>query len=163
MSSGKKTTIRQMEIDDISAVYRLGEKHFTSEDFPTLYRTWDPYEVTEYFSTDPSYCLVAEQGDNIVGFTLATTFEKEGTAWKKYGYLAWILIDEDFQGMHIGRRLYRELEKRWRNDGARMIIVETGSDNQEAIAFLEATGFSPTGEHVWLAKTLRRSPKKPST
>lgn len=162
MSSSKKTTIRQMEIDDISAVYRLGEKHFTSEDFPTLYRTWDPYEVTEYFSTDPSYCLVAEQGDNIVGFTLATTFEKEGTAWKKYGYLAWILIDEDFQGMHIGRRLYRELEKRWRNDGARMILVETGSDNQEAIAFLEATGFSPTGEHVWLAKTLRRSPKKPS-
>ena len=64
--------------------------------------------------------------------------------------------------MHIGRRLYRELEKRWRNDGVRMILVETGSDNQEAISFLEATGFSPTGEHVWLAKTLRRSPKKPS-
>lgn len=162
MSSGKKTTIRQMEIDDISAVYRLGEKHFTSEDFPTLYRTWDPYEVTEYFTTDPNYCLVAEQGDNIVGFTLATTIEKEGTAWKKYGYLAWILIDEECQGMHIGRRLYRELEKRWRSDGVRMILVETGSDNEEAIAFFKATGFSPAGEHVWLAKTLRKPSSKSS-
>jgi hypothetical protein len=45
--------IREMEIDDLSAVYHLGEKLFTSDEFPILYRTWDPYEVTDYFSTDP--------------------------------------------------------------------------------------------------------------
>jgi hypothetical protein len=44
--------IREMEIDDLSAVYHLGEKLFTSDEFPILYRTWDPYEVTDYFSTD---------------------------------------------------------------------------------------------------------------
>ena len=157
MTTEKKALIRQMEIDDISAVYRLGEKFFTSEDFPTLYRTWDPYEVTEYFTSDPNYCLVAEMEGDIVGFVLATTVEKEGTAWKKYGYLAWILIDETFQGAHIGRRFYRELEKRWREDGVRMVIVETGDDNEDAIAFFTATGFSPTGKHVWLAKTLTRT------
>ncbi len=160
MAASKKVTIRQMDIDDIPSVYRLGEKYFTSEDFPTLYRTWDPYEVTEYFTTDPNYCLVAEVKETIVGFVLGTTVEKERTAWRKYGYLAWILIDEEFQGIHIGKRLYRELEKRWRNDGIRMVLVETGADNDDAIVFFKSTGFSPTGKHLWLAKTLRRTAAK---
>ncbi|UCC59964.1 MAG: hypothetical protein JSV02_09560 [Dehalococcoidia bacterium] len=42
--------IRNMEIEDLASVYRLGEKLFTSEETPILYRTWDPYEVTDYFS-----------------------------------------------------------------------------------------------------------------
>ncbi|MFO8011181.1 MAG: GNAT family N-acetyltransferase, partial [Dehalococcoidia bacterium] len=97
MTTAKKAIIRQMRIDDIPAVYRLGEKFFTSEEYPTLYRTWDPFEVTEYFSSDPDYCLVAELRGTIVGFALATTVEKKRTAWKKYGYLAWILIDDEHQ------------------------------------------------------------------
>ena len=52
--------IRQIEIDDISAVFHLGEKRFTSDEFPILYRTWDAYEVIDYFSSDPDYCLVDE-------------------------------------------------------------------------------------------------------
>lgn len=150
-----------MEVDDIPAVYRLGEKLFTSTSFPTLYRTWDAYEVTEYFSSDPNYCLVAEINDEIVGFVLATTIEKKGTAWNKYGYLAWILVDEQYQGQHIGKRFYRRLETRWRKEGVRMVIVETSDRNRDAIAFFTATGFAPTGKHVWLAKTLRRVRKKP--
>jgi ribosomal protein S18 acetylase RimI-like enzyme len=153
-----KTIIRQMEIDDISAVYRLGERLFSSEEFPILYRTWDPYEVTDYFSSDPDYCLVAETEANgkIVGFILATTIEKEGTAWKKYGYLSWIGVDEAFQRTKLGLRLYRELEKRLLEDGVRMVIADTEAENEEAITFFKTTGFSISGQHVWLAKTLRR-------
>jgi len=157
-----KTIIRQMEIDDISSVYHLGERLFSSEEFPILYRTWDPYEVTEYFSSDPDYCLVAEtEADGkIVGFILATTIEKEGTAWKKYGYLSWIGVDEAFQRTKLGLRLYRELEKRLLEDRVRMVIADTEAENEEAIAFFNTMGFSVSGEHVWLAKTLRRPPKK---
>lgn len=153
-----KVIIREMEIDDISAVYRLGEKLFSSEEFPILYRTWDPYEVTEYFSSDPDYCLVAEAETNgkIVGFILATTVEKEGTAWKKYGYLSWIGVDEAFQRTKLGLRLYRELEKRLMEDGVRMVIADTEAENEEAIAFFKGTGFSISSQHAWLAKTLRR-------
>lgn len=153
-----KAIIREMEIDDISAVYRLGEKLFSSEEFPILYRTWDPYEVTEYFSSDPDYCLVAETETNgrIVGFILATTVEKEGTAWKKYGYLSWIGVAEAFQRTKLGLRLYRELEKRLMEDGVRMVIADTEAENEEAIAFFEGMGFSLSSQHAWLAKTLRR-------
>ena len=154
-----ETTIRQMEIDDISAVYHLGEKLFTSEEFPILYRTWDPYEVTDYFSSDPDYCLVAETKGRVVGFILATTIEKEGTAWKKYGYLSWIGVGEEFQRSNLGLRLYRKLEEKLREDGVRMVIADTDADNKEAIAFFKAIGFNLSSRHVWLAKTLRRPAK----
>jgi ribosomal protein S18 acetylase RimI-like enzyme len=152
--------IRQMEIDDISAVYHLGETLFTSDDYPFLYRTWDPYEVTEYFTSDPDYCLVAEREDKIVGFILGTTIEKEGTAWKKYGYLTWIGIDETFQRTGLGLRLYRKLEEKFQQDGVRMVMADTEASNKEAIAFFKVLGFSSARQHLWLAKTLRAPAKK---
>ncbi len=159
----RKAIIRQMEIDDISSVYHLGEKLFSSDEFPILYRTWDPYEVAEYFMSDPTYCLVAEKGEIVVGFVLATTIEKEGTAWKRYGYLAWIGVSEAFQHTRLGHRLYRELENRLQEDGVRMMIVDTEADNEDAIAFFKAMGFSPTREHLWLTKTLHKVEKAGKT
>ncbi|MDY6908101.1 MAG: GNAT family N-acetyltransferase [Chloroflexota bacterium] len=152
--------IRQMEIDDVSAVYHLGEELFTSEELPILYRTWDPYEVTDHFTSDPDYCLVAEADGKIVGFVLATTVEKEGTAWKRYGYLSWIGIDKASQRSSLGLRLYRRLEERMREDGVRMIIADTEANNRGAISFFQALGFSQRRQHVWLAKTLTRPGKK---
>jgi len=152
----RRITIRQMEIDDIPSVYHLGETLFTSEEFPILYRTWDPYEVTDYFTSDPDYCLVAETDRTTIGFILATTIEKEGTAWKKYGYLAWLGVDDALQNTGLGRRLYGELERRLQEDGVRMIIADTDGDNEDAIAFLKAMGFTTRSQHLWLAKTLRR-------
>ncbi len=164
--NNKKTevSIRQMEIDDISPVYHLGEELFTSEEYPILYRTWDPYEVTDSFTSDPDYCLVAEEEveGKIVGFILATTIVKEGTAWKKYGYVSWIGVDEAFQRTNLGHRLYRRLEERFRKEGVRMIIADTDADNEVAIAFFKAMDFSLSSEHVWLAKTLRKPAKKVS-
>jgi len=156
-----EVSIREMEIDDLSAVYHLGEKLFTSDEFPILYRTWDPYEVTDYFSTDPEYCLVAETEDNrIVGFVLANMIEKEGTAWKKYGYLTWIGVDADYQRTNLGQRLYNKIEDTFQKQGARMVMADTDAENAGALRFLNAMGFSARAQHVWLAKTLQKPPKK---
>jgi len=153
--------IREMEIDDLSAVYHMGEKLFTSDEFPILYRTWDPYEVTDYFTTESEYCLVAETEDGrIVGFVLANMIEKEGTAWKKYGYLTWIGVDEAFQRTNLGQRLYNKIEDTFQKDGVRMVIADTDVENKGAILFLNAMGFSARAQHVWLAKTLQKPRKK---
>ena len=151
-----EVTIRQMDIDDLSAVYRLGESLFTSEEYPILYRTWDPFEVTGMFTSDPEYCLVAEVNDRVVGFVLATTVVKEGTAWKRYGYLNWIGISDGFQRARLGHRLYRKLEETFREDGVRMVIADTVVENERAIGFFRGLGFTASGGHVWLSKTLRR-------
>jgi hypothetical protein len=34
-------SVRQMEIDDLAAVFHLGERLFTAREAPNLYRTWD--------------------------------------------------------------------------------------------------------------------------
>ena len=151
-----ETEIRQMEIDDVSAVYHLGEELFTSEDFPILYRTWDAYEVADYFTSDPDYCLVAETNGKIVGFILGNTIEKEGTAWKKYGYVSWIGVDQEYQRSNLGNRLYRRLEDRLEEEGVRMVIADTDADNEKAITFFKALGFSVRSDHVWMAKTLKK-------
>lgn len=156
----KKVEIRQMDIDDLASVYHLGEELFTSEEFPLLYRTWEPYEVTSYFGNNPDYCLVAESDKKIVGFVLGTTIEKEGTAWKKYGYLSWIGVAGNFQRTHLGQRLYRRVETMLREEGSRMMIADTQGDNLRAKSFLESMGFSVASEHLWLTKTLRKARKK---
>jgi ribosomal protein S18 acetylase RimI-like enzyme len=155
-----EVNIRQMEIDDIGSVYHLGEELFTSEEFLILYRTWDAYEVTDHFTSDPDYCLVAEVEGRVVGFILATTIEKEGTAWKKYGYVSWIGVGETFQRTNLGLRLYKKLEERFKEDRVRMVIADTEANNERAIAFFKAIGFSPSRQHLWLTKTLRRPTKK---
>jgi ribosomal protein S18 acetylase RimI-like enzyme len=151
--------IRQMEIDDLSAVYHLGEQLFTSDEFPILYRTWDPWEVTDYFTSDSDYCLVAEADGIIVGFILGNTIEKEGTAWKKYGYMSWIGVALDFQQLNLGQRLYNRLEDLFEEEGVRMVIADTDAGNEKAIEFMKTVGFSISAEHVWLTKTLHTKKK----
>jgi len=58
-------------LGNLPFVISLGEELFTSEEFPILYRTWDAYEVTDYFTSDPDYCLVAESEGRVVGFVLS--------------------------------------------------------------------------------------------
>lgn len=152
--------IREMEIDDVPPVYHLGEALFTSEDFPILYRTWDPYEVTDYFTNDPEYCLVAESEGKIVGFILANIIEKEGTAWKKYGYVSWIGVAADYQRTNLGHRLYNKIEDIFVEDGVRMVIADTDAENSRAIGFFNSLDFTTSAEHIWLTKTLQRGNKE---
>ena len=81
--------IREMTIDDFSEVFHIGEEVFTVEYSQNLYRTWDEYEITTLFNSDNELCLVAEAGDDILGFALGTTVNKHNSPWK-YGYLVWL-------------------------------------------------------------------------
>lgn len=111
-----RVNIRVMDIGDVAAVYHLGERLFTSEAFPILYRTWDTYEVTHSYEIDPELCLVAENPEGeIVGFALGTTFEKARSPWI-YGYLSWLGVAPEYQGSRVAERLLREFEKRVKED-----------------------------------------------
>jgi ribosomal protein S18 acetylase RimI-like enzyme len=68
-------------------------------------------------------------------------------------------VDEAFHRANLGIRLYRRLEQRLRKDGVRMMIADTDAENEPAIAFFKAIGFSDSSQHVWLVKTIRRPNK----
>ena len=59
-ASNRSFHIREMKLEDIPAVYALGEAVFTADKWPSLYRTWDEYEPVGLFYSDGEFCFVAD-------------------------------------------------------------------------------------------------------
>ena len=146
--------IREIEIDDLPAVFHLGEQIFTSETVPTLYRTWDEYEVTSLFNTDPEYCLVAEVDDTTVGFILGTTVTKTKSAWK-YGYVVWLAVVPEMQREGLGSRLFDKLAEKMIEDGVRIFLVDTEASNLPALQFFKKKGFGNPEEQIYLTLNVK--------
>jgi ribosomal protein S18 acetylase RimI-like enzyme len=150
-------TIREMELEDLAAVFALGEKLFTADLWPYLYRTWDEYELVGIFSTDGETCLVADQDGEIVGFALGSIIDKRNSAWV-YGYLVWLGVDQTLKGQGIGKRLVETLTDLFIGFGARMMLCDTDGDNEAAIRFFEGQGFGNHQRHVYLSRNLTSHP-----
>jgi len=149
-------TVRRMAIDDIAAVFHLGEKLFTASEVPNLFRTWDEYEVINFFQNDSELCLVAQIGDEteaIVGFLLGTTVTKSHSAWK-YGYLVWLGVDPACHKTGVGTRLFRRFRDIIVADGARMLMIDTEADNLPALHFFRKMGFGHPQQHIYLTLNL---------
>jgi len=165
-SAGKDNLrIREMTIDDFPEVFHIGEEVFTVEYSQSLYRTWDEYEITTLFNSDSELCLVAEAGDKIVGFVLGTTVNKHNSPWK-YGYLVWLGVRKNIQQGGVGSGLFKEIKHRMKEQGVRMMIIDTSADNLPAVSFFQKQGFDDVQEHVYMSlnltrKTGKKAVKKP--
>ena len=151
--------IREMTIDDFPEVFHIGEEVFTVEYSQSLYRTWDEYEITTLFNSDTELCLVAEAGDQILGFALGTTVKKHNSPWK-YGYLVWLGVRRNIQKGRVGSRLFNEIKRRMQEQGVRMILIDTSADNLPAINFFQKQGFGDIQEHVYMSLNLTRKGRK---
>ncbi len=151
--------IREMTIDDFPEVFHIGEEVFTVDYSQSLYRTWDEYEITTLFNSDNELCLVAEAGERILGFALGTTVEKHNSPWK-YGYLVWLGVRLGIQQGGVGSGLFKEIKRRMKEQGVRMIIIDTSADNLPAIRFFRKQGFADTQQHVYMSLNLTRKGKK---
>ena len=151
--------IREMTIDDFSEVFHIGEQLFTSEYSPSMYRTWDEYEITTHYNSDSDLCLVAELDDEIIGFALGTTVEKQNSAWK-YGYLVWLGIKKGIQKSGAGEKLFREIKRRMIEQGVRMMLIDTDAENHAGISFFKKQGFGNIQQHVYMSLNLSKKPKQ---
>jgi ribosomal protein S18 acetylase RimI-like enzyme len=152
--------IREMTLDDLPAVYAMGERLFRAGDAPNLYRSWTEYVVVENYASDKEFCLVAEYEDKMVGFAMGYTYTKRRNTWT-YGYLEWLGVDPDMGGHGIGRALVKELTALFRDEGVRMMIVDTEAENHRAINLFQKLGFNHPVEHVYMTRVLKpkRAPK----
>ncbi len=146
--------VRAMEIDDLPSVFHLGEQLFTPREFPNLYRTWDPFEVTGLFHSDGEFCFVADRGAALAGFVLGTVIEKARSAWT-YGHLLWLGVAPACQRMGVGDRLFEQFRTGAEAHGARMLMIDTQADNAPALAFFRRHGFANPTEHVYLTLNLQ--------
>lgn len=149
--------IRQMTLEDLSDVWHLGEKIFTPSRLQYTYRTWNVDELLSIFHGDPELCLVAEdvRSEKIVGFVLGIVLKRPFSPWT-YGYLNWIGVRRMRQRSGIGKRLYKELEKRFKNKGARISIVDIESNNPAGIRFVKKFGFKEAQTYIWFSKNLEQ-------
>ena len=141
--------IRDMGVDDIPAVFHLGEQVFTADKTPTLYRTWDEFEVISMFNEDTEYCLVAEMEGQIIGFAMGNVVTKKKSAWK-YGYLVWLVVSPEFQRLGVASRLFHKFEDKMVEAGVRIFMIDTEADNLPALHFFRARGFVSPQQHIYM-------------
>jgi len=149
-------TIRPAKIDDLAAMFHLGEKVFTAQDAANLHRTWDEYEVTSVFNSDPEHLAVADLDGKVIGFSISSIIDKSRSAWT-YGYLVWLAVDPGFTGYGVGGMLFDHCRSVMEEAGARMLMVDTQADNEPAIRFFTRRGFANPTDHVYLTLNLDKS------
>jgi ribosomal protein S18 acetylase RimI-like enzyme len=145
--------IRLAGIDDLAAIFHLGERVFTSQDYSNLYRTWDEYEVTSLFNMEPEFIFVAELEGRVIGFAMGTTIEKARSAWS-YGHLVWLGVEPAFARSGVGSMLFDRFREQMEQKGVRMLLVDTQADNEPAIRFFRRKGFENPTDHVYMTLNL---------
>lgn len=158
VSPAAPVEIREMQLKDVPSVFELGQRLFTAEKLPTLYRSWDDHELILLFNTNGETCLVAEAGERLVGFALGRIMDKPGSAWR-YGWLAWLGVDPQFKRGGVATRLFKQLTTRFIDRDARIMLVDTDEDNIEALAFFRKNGFGQEIRHIYLSQNLDYHPK----
>jgi ribosomal protein S18 acetylase RimI-like enzyme len=145
-----------MTLEDLSEVWHLGEQVFTLSHLPFTYRTWNVDELLSVFNGDPEVCLVAEdlQSNKIVAFALGVVLKRPLSPWK-YGYFNWVGVQKIRQKSGVGKRLYNELEKRLKQKGARIAIVDVENKNPAGIRFVKALGFKQAESYIWFSKSIK--------
>ncbi|HEY5789221.1 MAG TPA: GNAT family N-acetyltransferase [Gammaproteobacteria bacterium] len=149
--------IREMELEDLPKVYALGEAVFTADKWPSLYRTWDEYEPVTLFTSDGEFCFVAVRDGKLVGFALGSLIDKRKSAWS-YGYLTWLAVDPKLARGGIATQLVEAITEAYIRAGARMMIVDTDAENEQAIGFFRRHDFRNEDRHVYLSKNLTSHP-----
>lgn len=147
--------IRAAGIDDLAAIFHLGEKVFTSQEVSNLYRTWDEYDVVGLFNSEPEYMLVAEIDGRMAGFAMGTTINKARSAWS-YGHLVWLAVEPEFSRQGVGDLLFEEFREIMQRQGVRLLMVDTQADNTPAIKFFQKKGFENPTDHLYMTLYLQK-------
>ena len=101
--------------------------------------------VSELLAPEVSF-FVARQGEAIVGTGAVRRRPGEaGTAGQAYGEVKRMYVDPAARGQRIGERLLQTLEASLKEQGVALALLETGSDQREAVRLYERCGYTHRG------------------
>jgi ribosomal protein S18 acetylase RimI-like enzyme len=147
-----------MRLEDLPAVFALGQELFTAAALPTLYRAWDEDEVMQLFGSDAETCLVAVAGERVVGFALGSLMSKRNNPWR-YGWVEWLGVAPAYARRGVATRLMKHLTSLFIRRNARMLLVDTDEANAPALAFFRKIGFGHELRHIYLSQNLDDHPE----
>jgi putative acetyltransferase len=98
--------------------------------------------VSELLAPEVSF-FVARQGEVIVGTGAVRRMVGEtDTAGRAYGEVKRMYVDPAARGQRIGERLLQTLEASLKEQGIALALLETGSDQREAVRLYERCGYT---------------------
>ncbi len=77
----------------------------------------------------------------MIGLSLGSFYEKNG----RYGRILCFVVDENFRGQGIGKKLFSVAQERLKDQQAQAMIVHSGQHRKETHIFYEKIGFENTG------------------
>ncbi|GAB3705520.1 GNAT family protein [Halorubrum pallidum] len=122
--------VRQVERADLLAVVRIEQTCFSDP--------W-PYDAFERMVDEPAF-LVAERGDEVVGYVVADLTPNHG---RDIGHIKDLAVRPDARGAGIGRTLLRSALARLRAVGAAVVRLEVRESNEVARSLYADEGFEP--------------------
>lgn len=135
-SENKEILIRQMQVEDLPQVYKLGLFCFDIWEVP--YQAWTVREVAYHFEAEKDHCFVAVFNDKVVGFSLgAETYD----VMLDTGQIEWTAVHPDYHGQNLGSRLFETNCNSMIKKGKRRIVTDVTQTNDAARRMVERAGF----------------------
>ena len=101
--------------------------------------------VNDLLAPEVSF-FVARQGEKIVGTGAVRRMPGDAdTDGQRYGEVKRIFVDPAMRGQRIGERLLQTLEATLQEQGVALTLLETGSDQREAVRLYERCGYTRRG------------------
>lgn len=130
-------------------IHRLGPKTYAGRRFTARYQTNGYYEITAaesgfriaYTPFEAPVAFGAFEQERLLGFA-----EGSIESWNNRFRISNLCIfDEAARGRGLGSALMARITETAHSSGARMLVLETQSCNEAAIAFYRKNGFSIIG------------------
>jgi ribosomal-protein-alanine N-acetyltransferase len=96
--------------------------------------------LKRYFDDEYSTLLIAEDGDDIIGYIVFSYDE-----WNNSAHIDQIFVRPDKQNQGVGSKLIDDVVNRAKKQGIRIVFLETGTKENNAIRFYKKNGFSVSG------------------
>lgn len=126
---------RNATIEDLDTLYSIERECFTLEAFSKEL-------VVSLLRNPNSTSLLAEVGDDVVGFVIALTYERGN---HKVGHILTIDVALKARKKGVGLRLLEELEHRLREKRAEACCLEVDVENLAARRLYKRMGYAETG------------------
>lgn len=139
--------IRRATLEDLEVIQNLNNELFKLEKEnydPTLIEDWPLSNEGKNYFEDlilNNYVIVALIGEKIIGYLAGTINEKGSYEEVQYGEINNMLIDDDYRGYGIGRKLIDSFKNYCKKNDIYSLKVVASAKNTNAINFYKKQGF----------------------
>lgn len=140
-----RPAIRDIARRSLQASYSLSPQAITG----AIEEWYDEGRLAESLDDEDHILLVAEQDDQVVGFSESTLADSplvgQGDADDRKATILWIHVDPAYRGRGNGTALFEETLALLHDQGAGLVQGRVLADNTEGTGFYDSMGFESVG------------------